>query len=87
MVARIGGDEFCVLLTRDEDVDAQAALARLDGALAERNAGSDLPAPIGLSAGMAAFDPATPVTIAELLAEADRAMYERKSRRVAVRSG
>jgi len=78
IVARLGGDEFCVLLARETGVDGAAALQRLDDALDERNARGDLPYRIELSAGIATSDPAGPLTIDELIAEADRAMYRQK---------
>lgn len=78
IVARIGGDEFCVLLARDTESDGAAALQRLDGALGERNARGDLPHRIELSVGIASCDPGAPHTIDDLIADADRAMYRQK---------
>jgi PleD family two-component response regulator len=36
---------------------------------------------LAFSAGIAAYDPAAPITIEELLAQADKLMYEAKGRK------
>ena len=77
VIARIGGDEFAVLIT---DTDHPAPpVERLREALAQRNGTVGLPGPLSISIGVAAFDPAAPVTLGELLAQADIEMYTEKN--------
>lgn len=84
LLARIGGDEFCILLSRDSAVDGSALLERLRGKLEARNERGDLPYEIAFSAGMGFFDPAAPVSVEDLIVRADRAMYDHKRRRAPV---
>jgi diguanylate cyclase (GGDEF)-like protein len=71
VVARIGGDEFAVLLPEADHEAATSAAAHL-------GAGTDTgPHHVDFSVGVASFDQ-PPSTVDELLACADRAMYVRK---------
>jgi diguanylate cyclase (GGDEF)-like protein len=85
VIGRLGGDEFCVLLTPSGSVDADAevAVARLEAQLAKVNATESLLFELALSVGVAEYDSATPCSLDELLHRADRAMYERKQGRKA----
>jgi diguanylate cyclase (GGDEF)-like protein len=87
LVARVGGDEFCVLLTPDSAVDATALLDRLTTTLAAWNARKDLPFELAFSVGVGLFDPAEPVSVEELIERADVAMYENKRAKTEMRSG
>jgi diguanylate cyclase (GGDEF)-like protein len=78
LLARIGGDEFCVLLSRDTAMDGQVALDRIDQAIAERNRLPDRRYDLGISVGASIFDPAHPVAIDELIETADGEMYQQK---------
>ena len=78
LLARIGGDEFCVLLSRDTAMDGQVALDRIDQAIAERNRLPDRRYHLGISVGASIFDPAHPVAIDELIEAADGEMYQQK---------
>ena len=79
-VARFGGDEFVVLLESAPDVEPQALVRRL------REAVTDVPVllpdgsvlPVSCSVGLVADDLEEPT--AEVLARADRRMYEDKRR-------
>ena len=72
--ARLGGDEFVMLLWGGEEAEA-AVRQRLAALLAEQPPG---PYRLSFSVGVARFDPANPVTIQQLLARADAAMYKAK---------
>ena len=82
VVARVGGDEFCVLLTSDAS-EAWLAIRRLLDAIEEHHkpAGAGRPYELSLSIGSATFDPERPCTIEELMEQADRAMYANKRAR------
>jgi diguanylate cyclase (GGDEF)-like protein len=74
-VARIGGDEFGVLLRYTDESDAEAWCDRLVTHLAAaRERGERVPS---CSLGYAAVPPAS--TLAQALAEADRRMYAAKT--------
>ncbi len=78
IIARIGGDEFVVLAAETGKANANAVITRLQENLEARNAKGDRRYELSLSAGIAYYDPESPCSIDELLAQADRAMYERK---------
>lgn len=78
LLARIGGDEFCVLLSRDTAMDGKVALERIDRAIAERNRQPDRRYELGISVGISLFDPANPVPIDALIETADSEMYQQK---------
>jgi diguanylate cyclase (GGDEF)-like protein len=80
VVARLGGDEFAVLAieaTGHSEATIRTRLfERLKSISAEHSRYE-----ISLSLGVARFDPRNCASIGELMAEADHAMYEQKSRR------
>jgi diguanylate cyclase (GGDEF)-like protein len=76
LVARIGGDEFCVLLP-DRAAEAKAGIDRLRAAVAPR-AGAGFP-PVALSLGVAEGSPGC--DIEGLIRRADAAMYADKALR------
>src|SRR6185503_739202 len=81
VIARMGGDEFCVLLTTGGRHDTHIAVDRLQVQVAAFNRSSPLPYDLSLSIGVAEYRPDEPCPIAELLQRADTAMYEQKRRR------
>lgn len=78
-IARIGGDEFCVVLSGGNEVQDRTAIERIEQALREHNASASRPYELSFSVGVGRFDPADPVTIEELLHHADAAMYRDKA--------
>jgi diguanylate cyclase (GGDEF)-like protein len=77
ILSRIGGDEFAVLAVTQSDECAGVLLDRLDRSLKKSNA-NEPRYTLSLSVGAARFDPKKPASLGELMAQADKAMYERK---------
>jgi diguanylate cyclase (GGDEF)-like protein len=77
LAGRIGGDEFCVLLMGDPDLDGARAVERVRATTAAHNARPGRNFPVSLSIGLSAIPPGRSVTLEELIA-ADEGMYEDK---------
>jgi diguanylate cyclase (GGDEF)-like protein len=86
VVARLGGDEFAVLVHAVDRGRLDVALDRLGASVAAVNAHPDRPFALSVSLGVAMFDPATPLTLDELIGEADKRMYDHKQSRRAARA-
>jgi len=80
IIARIGGDEFTVLLESTDGSD-KMLMARLYKNMRDHNARVSQDYKLLISVGAAQFDPEYPISIDKLLAEADTLMYARKQRR------
>jgi len=78
IIARIGGDEFVVLAIETNGSPAEVLATRFQEKLEARNARKGRRYKLSLSVGLARYDPEHPCSIDELLAQADRAMYEKK---------
>ncbi len=79
-VARMGGDEFVVLLPGMEEVDVVAKIVQLNRAVSEAGRKVVPDSQLGLSIGQARF-PVDGRTAEQLLAEADQRMYGAKTMR------
>jgi len=77
IIARLSGDEFVVLAQVASDHTQEVLLRRLEKNLKKLNA-SELRCDLSLCVGVARFDPKRAITLGELLAQADKAMYEKK---------
>ncbi|MGB2621816.1 MAG: GGDEF domain-containing protein [Candidatus Acidiferrum sp.] len=77
ILARLGGDEFVVLATEASVQTSEVLLRRLEKALKKSNAGESR-YQLSLSVGVTRFDPKRAVSLGELMAQADEAMYEQK---------
>ncbi len=76
VVARIGGDEFAVIIPKTDETSATKLLDRFHALIEQENQNHpELPA-LGLSIGIATAENGMPLT--ELLREADRKMYHDK---------
>jgi len=80
IVARIGGDEFGVLLTEITD-GADRVISTIRENLDALNERTDRTYQLSLSIGFASYDPGMPVSIDKLMSLADKAMYENKKSR------
>ena len=79
IIARIGGDEFVVLL-ESSDESSKALTTRLYENVRDYNTQRSERI-LSISLGTAQFDPEYPISIDELLSKADTLMYAHKSRR------
>jgi two-component system cell cycle response regulator len=79
IIARIGGDEFVVLL-ESTDEKSETMITRLHENVKEYNAKRSQHI-LSISLGTAYFDPEYPISIDELLAKADALMYAQKRER------
>jgi diguanylate cyclase (GGDEF)-like protein len=78
LVARVGGDEFCVLLSTKEDASPDVAVRRLLAEVAERNREPDRAYDLSVSLGMEVFDAEHPLPLETLMERADEKMYAHK---------
>jgi diguanylate cyclase (GGDEF)-like protein len=86
VIARIGGDEFAVLTVEGATNGTDAMLERLRERLARRNALDDRRYVLSLSVGVARAEAGSGDSVDELLARADRWMYEQKRAKRATRT-
>jgi len=78
IIARIGGDEFVMLAAETPTSNAKIIKDHLQANLDDYNSKENMPYKISLSLGMVRFNPRVPVTIGELLTQADAVMYKQK---------
>jgi diguanylate cyclase (GGDEF)-like protein len=83
-IARIGGDEFVVLGIEAEEPDAGMLANRLLENVKAHNEKRMRSYSLSISTGIAHYDPDNPCSIDELLAGADKLMYEQKQKKHAV---
>jgi len=78
ILARLGGDEFAVLAPEASDQSLKTLLARLSRNLDKANEGESR-YDLSVSVGYARFEPKRPMPLADLIAEADRIMYQSRA--------
>lgn len=81
VVARVGGDEFCVLLSGATAREAPLTLEKLAARVAKRNEGRPPVSQLRYSVGSAVYDPQVHASIADLMNAADALMYDDKRQR------
>jgi diguanylate cyclase (GGDEF)-like protein len=79
IIARIGGDEFAVLLESSDESD-EMLITRLYENIRDYNAKVSQDYKVSISVGAAQFDPGYPISIDKLLSKADALMYAQKRR-------
>ncbi len=80
IIARIGGDEFVVLLESTDEND-EMLITRLRESIRDYNAKVSQGYKLSISVGAAQFDPEYPISIDELLSKADALMYAQKRKK------
>jgi diguanylate cyclase (GGDEF)-like protein/PAS domain S-box-containing protein len=78
IIARLGGDEFTILALEDYDASPLAVTARLWENLEDFKRQENRPFDLSLSVGVVHFDPESSGSLEELIAQADKAMYQDK---------
>jgi diguanylate cyclase (GGDEF)-like protein len=81
VIGRLGGDEFVALMTDCSEAHGQGVLTRLQAAVAAHNRSAGLGYDIRFSVGAASFDPVCPLSVSDLIQQADARMYEHKRSR------
>jgi diguanylate cyclase (GGDEF)-like protein/PAS domain S-box-containing protein len=81
VAARIGGDEFCVLLLDQPGEATERVLTQITSGAQAEQAARALPFELSATVGACEIDARTPGSLPQLLERADRLMYEQKLRR------
>jgi len=81
IIARIGGDEFAVLVPEAHKEDERALTSRLERNLTAYHRKESQPFNLSLSIGIVSCDATDPCSLEVLLDRADRLMYEEKQRK------
>ena len=81
IVARLGGDEFTVLAIDADENAASAIVHRINQRIANINARGELAAPLSLSIGHVRVRADQTMSLADLLANADKLLYTNKAQR------
>ncbi len=79
ILSRMGGDEFVALASETSNQTQEIILRRLEKNLKKSSATEPRYA-LSLCVGVARFDPKRPISLGELMVQADKAMYEEKRR-------
>jgi diguanylate cyclase (GGDEF)-like protein len=80
VLCRYGGDEFLVILPKCAMTAADAVWKRIEREIRLLNESGKVPYPVSLSHGWAVFDPLAPISIDDLINEADVKMYKEKAK-------
>ncbi|HEX7533665.1 MAG TPA: diguanylate cyclase, partial [Syntrophales bacterium] len=78
IIARMGGDEFAILAIETTDISSEIITTRLQNLIDTHNRQENRRYTLSVSIGSSFYDPENPCSIDELMAEADKSMYEHK---------
>jgi diguanylate cyclase (GGDEF)-like protein len=78
IIARLGGDEFAVLAIDTDEADSEIFKYRMQQLIDIRNKQGNRKYRLSISVGCSYYDPENPFSIDELIARADKLMYEQK---------
>lgn len=81
IIARIGGDEFVIIMVGSTQESIDFIIQRFYKTLEDYNAMARSQYRVSISVGMVYYNPDTPCAVDELLIQADKAMYEEKRKR------
>lgn len=81
IIARIGGDEFAVLAIESDRLSNDVLVQRLKQQLGKYTALKKYPFDLNISVGTVFCDPECPLPIDDLLARADKTMYQEKRKK------
>jgi len=81
ITGRMGGDEFAVIIPNAPPPAVETIIERLRENIEAFNARPNVPYTISLSVGIVKYEPRDRSAAADLIARADKAMYEEKSRK------
>lgn len=79
IIARLGGNEFVVLVMASNRQGEKVFVTRFEENLVCCNAAANREYPLSLSLGFAIYDPISPCSLYQLIEQADAMMYTRKS--------
>ncbi|MHB8091326.1 MAG: diguanylate cyclase [Syntrophales bacterium] len=86
ILARLGGDEYAVLAVDLTEENSQIFTARLQSLIDARNNLENRRYRLSISLGYSFYNPESPCILEELMASADKLMYERKQNKKSVDS-
>ncbi len=81
IIARMGGDEFAVMLVDAPEASIQTIRERLQKRLDDHNSRRDGAFRLSVSMGLAVYDPVKPCSVDDLIRVADGNMYQEKQRK------
>jgi diguanylate cyclase (GGDEF)-like protein/PAS domain S-box-containing protein len=84
VIARVGGDEFIVLASGEDEDSIHLLVQRLQEGIEVFNSTHASPRALSVSCGVAWREPGKRVRIGRLVADADAAMYREKARRAGI---
>lgn len=82
IITRLGGDEFSVIPVGFAGDSIDTIHNRLQNNLNAYNKSNKRKYKLSMSAGIVYYDPASPCSLDDLLAEADKKMYEQKKKKI-----
>jgi diguanylate cyclase (GGDEF)-like protein len=81
IIARLGGDEFAILTIDTTEENVEIITPRLQSLIDARNNQEKRRFKLSISVGYSCYDPQNPCSIDELMASADKLMYEQKQKK------